>query len=212
MPSIFDSVTEQLSGPNLTQLSQQIGADEATTSQAVQAALPMLLGGLARNASNPAGAASLGSALEEHRGVAMQNLGGLLGSAESGKGAGILGHIFGQKREAVESGVGQATGLKQQQIGKLLMVLAPIVMAALARRQQAHQEQEVPLPGTAVPPQPGPAGLPDILEKEAQEAQQRAPTGLGGLIGMLDRDGDGNPLNDIGRLASGGLGGMLGGR
>ena len=34
MPSIFDSVTEQLSGANLTQLSQQIGADEATTSQA----------------------------------------------------------------------------------------------------------------------------------------------------------------------------------
>ena len=57
MPSIFDSVTQQLSGANLTQLSQQIGADEATTSQAMQAALPMLLGGLARNASNPEGAA-----------------------------------------------------------------------------------------------------------------------------------------------------------
>ena len=203
MPSIFDSVTEQLSGTNLTQLSQQIGADEATTSQAVQAALPMLLGGLARNASRPEGAASLGDALTEHRGSPMQNLGGLLGNAESGKGGGILGHIFGGKRETVENGVGQATGLKQQQVGKLLMVLAPIVMAALARRQQAHQEQEVPVPGASTIPT-GPAGLPDILQREAQEAQQRAPTGLGGLLGMLDRDGDGNPLND--------LGGLLGGR
>ena len=211
MPSIFDSVTEQLSGPNLTQLSQQIGADEATTSQAVQAALPMLLGGLARNASNPDGAASLGNALNEHRD--MQTLGGLLGNAESGPGGGILGHIFGQKRATVESGVGQATGLQQHQVGKLLMVLAPIVMAALARRQQAHQEQEVPLPGAPTPAQAGPGGLPDILKREAQEAQQRAPTGLGGLLGMLDRDGDGNPLNDIGRMASGGgLGGLLGGR
>lgn len=212
MPSIFDSVTEQLSGPNLTQLSKQIGADEATTSQAVQAALPMLLGGLARNASSPDGAASLGSALNEHR-DAIQNLGGLLGNAESGPGGGILGHIFGQKRATVESGVGQATGLQQHQVGKLLMVLAPIVMAALARRQQAHQEQEVALPGAPTPAQAGPGGLPDILQREAQEAQQRAPTGLGGLLGMLDRDGDGNPLNDIGRLASGGgLGGLLGGR
>ncbi len=212
MPSIFDSVTEQLSGPNLTQLSQQIGADEATTSQAVQAALPMLLGGLARNASSPDGAASLGNALNEHR-DATQNLGGLLGNAESGPGGGILGHIFGQKRATVESGVGQATGLRQHQVGKLLMVLAPIVMAALARRQQAHQEQEVPLPGAPTPAQAGPGGLPDILKREAQEAQQRAPTGLGGLLGMLDRDGDGNPLNDIGRMASGGgLGGLLGGR
>jgi hypothetical protein len=212
MPSIFDSVTEQLSGSNLTQLSQQIGADEATTSQAVQAALPMLLGGLARNASRPDGAASLGNALTEHQGGVMQNLGGLLGNAEAGPGAGILGHIFGQRRESVESGVGQATGLKQQQVGKLLMVLAPLVMAALARRQQAHQEHEVPIPGASTIPS-GPAGLPDILQREAQEAQQRAPSGLGGLLGMLDRDGDGNPLNDLGRMAGGGgLGGLLGGR
>lgn len=213
MPSIFDSVTQQLSGPNLTQLSQQIGADEATTSQAVQAALPMLLGGLARNASTPDGATSLGNALNEHRGGLMENLGGLLGNAESGTGAAILGHIFGQRRGTVETGVGQATGLKQPQVGKLLMVLAPIVMAALARRQQAHQEQQVPLPGAATPVPSGPTALPDILEREAQEAQQRAPTGLGGLLGMLDRDGDGNPLNDIGRMAGGaGLGGLLGGR
>jgi len=211
MPSIFDSVTQQLSGQNLTQLSQQIGADEATTSQAVQAALPMLLGGLARNASDPAGAASLGNALNEHRGGTMENLGGLLGKAESGPGAGILGHIFGQKRQTVESGVGQATGLQQHQVGKLLMVLAPIVMAALARRQQSHQEQQVPVPGSATPTPAGAAALPDILKHETQEAQQRAPSGLGGLLGMLDRDGDGNPLNDIGRMAGGaGLGGILG--
>lgn len=200
MPSIFDSVTEQLSGQNLTQLSQQIGADEATTSQAVQAALPMLLGGLARNASNPDGAAALGSALDQHRGGMMESLGGLLGSAGSGAGAEILGHIFGQRRQTVEAGVGQATGLQQQQVGKLLMVLAPIVMAALARRQQAHQEQQVPLPGSAAPPSSGPAALPEILKREAQEAEQRAPSGLGGLLGMLDRDGGGNPLNDLGQL------------
>jgi hypothetical protein len=211
MPSVFDSVTEQLSGSNLTQLSRQIGADEATTSQAVQAALPMLLGGLARNASSPDGAVSLGNALNDHRGGLMENLGGLLGNAESGAGAGILGHIFGQKRETVETGVGQATGLKQQQVGKLLMVLAPIVMAALARRQQAQQEQQVPLPGSATPAPSEASGLPDIVQREAQEAQQRAPTGLGGLLGMLDRDGDGNPLNDIGRMAGGsGLGGLFG--
>jgi hypothetical protein len=209
MPSIFDAVTEQLSGSNLTQLSQQIGADEATTSQAVQAALPVLLGGLARNASNPQGAAALGNALNDHRG-SIQNLGGLLGAAEGGSGPGILGHIFGQKHDTVANGVGQATGLKTQQAGKLLMVLAPIVMAALARRQQSHQEQQVPLPGSTDAANAG--ALPDILHREAQEAQQRAPTGLGGLVAMLDRDGDGNPLNDIGRMASGGLGGLLGGR
>lgn len=200
MSSLFDTVNEQLGGANLSQISQHIGADEATTQQAIQAALPMLIGGLARNASNPDGAAALSNALSNHAdGSALAGLGGLLGG---GAGAGILGHIFGNKRDTVEQGVGQATGLGQPQIGKLLMVLAPIVMAALARRQQSQ----------AAAPGEAPAGdLPDVLQKEAQEAQQRAPGGLGGLIGMLDRDGDGNPLNDLARMAGNkGLGGLLG--
>ncbi|HEY0970029.1 MAG TPA: DUF937 domain-containing protein [Gemmatimonadales bacterium] len=201
MASIFDTVMQQLGGSNMSQLSQQIGADESTTRNAVQAALPMLLGGLARNSSNPAGAASLGSALNEHRdsGV-LENLGGLIGNPQSGPGGGILGHVFGNRRGSVEEGVGRATGLDRQQMGKLLMVLAPIVMAALARRQGTGQADAAPQDD-----------LGQVLQRESQEAAQKAPSGLGGLIGMLDRDGDGNPLNDLGRLG-GGLGGMLGGR
>ena len=201
MSSIFDAVTQQLGGANLTQLSQHIGADEATTQQAVQAALPMLIGGLARNASAPGGAAALSSALDNHAdGSALQNLGGLLGGA--GAGAGILGHIFGNKRATVEQGVGQATGLGQPQIGKLLMVLAPIVMAVLARKQQAQAASPTQAPASG--------GLGDVLQQEAQEAQKKAPGGLGGLIAMLDRDGDGNPLNDLARMAGGkGLGGLI---
>lgn len=203
MSTIFDTVMQQLGGSNLSALSQQIGADESTTQQAVQAALPMLLGGLARNSANPSGAASLANALGEHRSSGLlENLGGLIGNPQSASGAGILGHIFGGRRETVEQGVGQATGLDQQQIGKLLMVLAPIVMAVLARRQG---------PATPTADQPQPAELGPMLQRETEEAAQRAPSGLGGLIGMLDRDGDGNPLNDLGRM-SGGLGGLFGAR
>jgi hypothetical protein len=92
--------------------------------------------------------------------------------------------------------VGKATGLDQRQIGKLLTILAPIVMAALARKA-APRADAAEADGS----------LPNILEQESREAAQKAPGGLGGLIGMLDRDGDGNPLNDLGRL-----GGLFGGR
>jgi hypothetical protein len=161
----------------------------------------MLLGGLARNSARPEGAAALGNALNEHRGGGLlDDLGSLIGNPQSGAGAGILGHIFGGRRDSVEQGVGQATGLDRHQVGKLLMVLAPIVMAVLARR---HAQ-----PATAdAQPRPDDGGLGPMLQRESQEAAQRAPAGLGGLLGMLDRDGDGNPLNDLGTL-----GGMLGGR
>jgi hypothetical protein len=52
--------------------------------------------------------------------------------------AGILGHIFGERRTNVEAGVGKATGLDQQKIGKPLTILAPIVMAALAPKAAPH--------------------------------------------------------------------------
>ncbi|HEX5581761.1 MAG TPA: DUF937 domain-containing protein [Gemmatimonadaceae bacterium] len=198
MSSIFDTVMQQLGGANMAQLSQQIGADEGTTRNAVQAALPMLLGGLARNSSNPAGAASLSSALNEHRDTGiLDNLGGLIGNPQSGSGGGILGHVFGNRRENVEQGIGKATGLDRQQAGKLLMVLAPIVMSVLARRHASAERADAAPQGD----------LGQVLQHESQEAAQKAPSGLGGLLGMLDRDGDGNPLNDLGRL-----GGLLGGR
>ena len=206
MSTIFDSVMQQLGGQNLSALSRQIGADEATTQKAVQAALPMLLGGMARNTRNPAGAQSLSNALNDHRdGNALNNLGGLIDNPDSGPGGGILGHVFGQRRQTVEQGVGQATGLNAQQIGKLLMVLAPIVMAVLARRQGGQ---------TADQPQAQGGDIGSVLQRESREAAQKAPGGLGGLLSMLDRDGDGNPLDDIGRMTGGlgGLGGMLGGR
>lgn len=199
MSTIYESVMQQLGGANLSQLSQQIGADEATTQTAVQTALPMLLTGLARNSAEPQGAASLTNALNDHRGGLLDNLGGLLGNAEAGPGAAILGHIFGGRRSTVESGVGKATGLNGSQIGQLLMVLAPIVMSVLAQKR-AGAASPAPHAG-----QPQTADLGPMLDGEAQEATRRAPGGLGGLLGIFDRDGDGNPLNDLGKL-----GGMLG--
>jgi hypothetical protein len=195
MASAFETVMQQVGGANLSRISQQIGADEATTQTAVQAALPMLLGGLARNSARPEGAASLNSALNEHVG-GLDNVNSLLGDPDSGPGAGILGHIFGNRQSNVEGGVAQATGLNQGQVGKLLKILAPIVMAVIARKMTSRADA----------PEPD-GSLGNILERETHEARQKAPGGLGGLLDMLDRDGDGNPLNDLGKL-----GGLFGNR
>ena len=86
------------------QISQSVGADQSSVSTAIQAALPMLVNGLANNASTPQGAESLNNALEQdHDGSILDNLGGL-GSMIFGQQAaasrqadagGILGHILG---------------------------------------------------------------------------------------------------------------------
>jgi hypothetical protein len=210
MSTILDDLASRLQGGTLSQLSQQLGADEATTSRAVSMALPMLLGGLAREADTPDGAQSLDRALaEDHDGSLLDNMSALLGGSAGAAdvaapraldGAGILGHILGGKRDTVQQGIGQATGLSGQQTARLLMMLAPIVMAYLGRRKRETGA--------------GPSEIGAELRAERQEVERRAPD-LGGLLGqMFGGGGEDRPgiADDLARMAPQVLGGLFGRR
>lgn len=204
--SALDLLAQSLGGGQMTQLARAVGADKGATQRAVAAALPALLGQMRQNASSPQGAEALLGALQrDHDGSLLSNLGALLGgatgapasSSRAANGAGILEHILGGRRGQLEQGVAQASGLTPQQVTRLLVLLAPLVMAALGRAQRQRG---------------GGAGtLAEMLGQEAQTAQRAAPGGLlGALSGFLDRDGDGNPVNDL--MQGGGALGKLFGR
>ena len=105
MNSITDDIFSQLSGPRLQQISQQLGMGQAQTAGAISAALPMILGALGRNASQPQGAEALFGALSrDHQGSAGMGIGDILGAVLGGAqtrqtdGLGQLGHIFGGRQ------------------------------------------------------------------------------------------------------------------
>jgi hypothetical protein len=186
-------LNDTLSGDTVSQISEQLGTDEATTSNAIQSALPMLLGALAHNSQTEEGAVSLNNALGDHDGSILDNLGGFLGNFGAGPGAGILGHIFGGAQDTAERQVSQASGLDMSKVGPLLMMLAPIVMGALGRGQRQ----------TGI----GAGDLAGILGGAAQQTSSGSP--LMGILGqVLDRDRDGSAVDDV----VGMLGGLLGGR
>ncbi len=136
MSSLTDDIFSQLSGPALQQISQQLGTGQTQTAGAVAAALPLLLGALGRNASQPQGAEALFGALgRDHQGAAGMGIGDILGAVLGGAqsrqtdGLGQLGHIFGGRQQQAVTGLGQATGLGNDKAQTLLKILAPIVMA-----------------------------------------------------------------------------------
>ena len=205
--SLVDDLFSQLQGAPLQQIAGQLGTDADQTRDAIGAALPMLLGALGRNAQQPQGAADLFGALQrDHAGG--PDLGGLLGSLLGGgmgggapaaapqlDGGGILGHIFGGAQGRAESGLGQATGMGAGQAGQLLQMLAPIVMAFLAKRTQGGGMDA--------------GGLGSMLGQESSRIQEQGGMG-GGLLGaVLDQNGDGKL--DLGDLLKIG-GSLLGGR
>ena len=197
--AILDLIASQPRGSTLTQMSQQLGTDEGTTANAVAVALPLLLGGLTRNAATPQGAASLDAALtRDHDGTLLDAPQRALADPSALSAAGILGHIFGQRQSPVEQGVAKATGLDAQKAGRLLMMLAPLVMAALARARTAQ--------GAST------ASAGPVLQREQSNIERQVP-GIGGLASILDRDGDGQIADDIASIAGrlGGAGGTAGG-
>lgn len=177
----------------------QFGMDENEASGVVNMAVPALLAGMTRNVQSSDGAASLNRALEsKHDGSLLDNLSGMLqGHTQELQqdGSGILNHVFGNNLAGVEQGISQKTGVSMNKIGPLLAILAPIVMAYLGKQKRQTNT--------------GAGGLGDLLGGLLGGGQQTGRSSGGGIMDMLgsalDRDGDGNPLNDI-------LGGFLGRR
>lgn len=207
--SLTDQLFAQLSGAPLQQISSQLGVGQAQAAGAVSAALPLLLGALGRNASQPQGADALFAALQND--FAGADLGGILGAVLGGGGApsrqtngdGILGHVFGGQQPRAEASLGQATGLGSDKAGQLMKILAPIVLAFLARQMFQNK-------GTGALAQQDPTAqlLGSILGQEQQQVRQQGGLG-GGLLGaVLDQDGDGQlGLGDILKIGGGLLGG-----
>ena len=183
MSGITDLVQQQLTPERISQISQTIGADPATTQQAVDAALPMIVGGMASHAATPDGAAAIQTEADNHAGILGQ-LGGMLGGAGGsggllgslggmlggGAAGGILGNILGGSHAAVTDGVAQSSGLDRQKTTQLLMILAPIVLAAVAHHRSTA----------------GASGAPvgDVLQQEAQSHMTNSPH-YGGILGSI---------------------------
>nr|WP_251006378.1 DUF937 domain-containing protein [Stenotrophomonas sp. ISL-67] len=173
----------QLQGTGVQQVSQQLGLDQNQATQAVSAALPLLMGALGSNASQPQGAQSLLNALQKDHlgggGGGGFDLGGILGAVLGGggggaatNGAGILGHVFGGQSDQAAQVLGNKTGLDSGRASQLLAILAPIVMSFLAQRfaQQGNANE-----------------LGQALGAEAPPA---AAGGIGSLLNAFDQDGD----------------------
>jgi len=194
---ILDTVGQQLGGDTLKQISQQLGTDEGTAAKAVSVALPLLIAGLTRNASTADGGAALDEALTRDHDSSP-----LLGAPQQAvanpsafNAGGILGHIFGQRQAPIQQGVAKASGIDLQSASKVLMILAPLVMASLARARSAQGAN---------------ASAGQVLQNEQQHIERQVP-GIGGLASILDRNHDGNIADDIANMAGGQLGGLGGG-
>jgi hypothetical protein len=132
----MDNVDDLVASIPMNALADQLGVDSATAESAVRQALPALLGGLQANAADPAGAASLAGALDDHSPALVA--GGVdLNQVDTTDGEKIVGNIFGSNTDQVAQTLGgNLGGVSSDLIKKLLPLLAPIVLSYLSSRMR----------------------------------------------------------------------------
>jgi hypothetical protein len=173
-------------------LAGQLGVDPGTARQLTEQALPALMAGMGANAGDPAGAASLASAVQQHSPDLVT--GGIdLSQVDVADGEKIVGHVFGEKTPQVVSALGSQGGGGGDLMRRLLPLLAPLVMSFLSQ-QMAGRSADAGTAAGAGPAGSGTtgSGLEDLL---------------GGLLGGTGGTGGGGGAGSILDM----LGGLLGG-
>jgi hypothetical protein len=180
------------------QISQNLGADSGAVSSAIQMALPVILGGLAKNVQQPQGAENLDNALaKDHDGSLLGSLtdfltGGVPSPQQATRqtnGAGILEHILGGSQNTAAQEISQRSGLNVGQVANLLITLAPIVMAFLGKQKQQNGLNA--------------GGISDLILGQTQQAQSSGNPMLDMASKWLDKDGDGSAMDDLASMAAG---------
>ncbi|MGW4529761.1 DUF937 domain-containing protein [Nocardia sp. NPDC004340] len=193
------SFDDLLSRVPIAQIAEQLGVDEATAKTAVDAAVPVLLGGFQAQAGNP----EVGLNLENE--VANQPLGLLDGGVDMSQvdvsnGSQIVDQTFGAEKNTVINALGNVGGsnISQDLMGKLLPMLAPIVLAYLGKKVLGGG-------AAAQPSAAGAGGLGDILGSLLGGATsgQGGAGGLGDILGKAMGQNAGGVLGSV-------LGGLLG--
>ena len=189
-------------------MAKDLGIPPAMAKQGAEALLPAILGGFKKQAQS-GGIEGLGGLLGQLGGDGL--LDSVLGSQPTPVAPGneVLGQIFGSK-DVSRTVAGQAatqTGLDSGLLKKMLPILAMMVAGYMAK--QGGQSQGGgglgDLIGGALGGGSGGSGglggmLGNILGGAVGGGAAPGAAGgggLGGLAGMLDLDGDGNPLDDI---------------
>jgi hypothetical protein len=183
----------------LTSMARELGISESQAASGAAALLPAILGGFKKQAQvQPTGVEGLGGLLGQLGGGSLLDEVLAPAPTDVNRGNDILGQIFGSKdvSRTVAQNAAAQSGLDQGLLKKMLPILAMLVTGYLARQGGA---------GSTAQPLPGGSGLGGLLGgllgRHAAGTSSSAPSAAPGLASMLDLNGDGNPLDDILRMA-----------
>ena len=199
----MSEIEEILSQVPMDQVAAVLGVDQSEAEEVTRTAIPALLGGMQANAADPDGAASLMNAVEQHDTTA---LGADLDQIDTQDGERIVHNVFGEQTPDVMARLGGATpGEGSSLIQKLLPIIAPIVMAYLAKKLQGATGG-----GTAAATDDPMGGLGGMLGGAGGAGAGGLGDVLGSVLPQREVPPGGGATGSSGSAQGGGIGDILG--
>ena len=191
MSYLLDLVRLSIDDVSIEKISGHIGQDPITTVEAIDSALPMLVGALSHSVRGD-GASSLSSAVEEHHdGEILRDVAGYIEFADPAEGERLLNYVLGTHQDAAARVLGARSGLDRAQAASLMVTLAPVLMGAIGKAKKARKL--------------GADGLSQLLSGEELDLERRSPGLMHAIWTLLD-SGDEAGLQELSRQGARGLG------
>lgn len=169
MGGILDLLNSSAGKELINGASQQLGLNKASTTSALGAAMPLILGAMKNNSSSSKGASSLLGALDNtnQKSDMLDNLSSILGGNNIDDnvmqdGGNILGHVFGGQENNAASAISKTSGLDMSSAMNMMKLAAPFIMSYLGKQAV----------GNSVSDQDGLSGLLGGLLGDDGNAQQ----------------------------------------
>ncbi|MFT4260271.1 DUF937 domain-containing protein [Microbacterium sp.] len=188
------ALDDLLSQVPIDDIAKKLGVSTDVAREAVQQGGAVLLGGLAKNASTEEGSSAIENALKRHEGASGVRSVDEVDEADGGK---IVSHILGADKQQVAEKLTQSDKTAGIDFGKLLPILAPIIMGLIANANKDKKAEDASSSG----------GIGDIIGGLLGGGSESSSGGggiadvLGGLLG----GGSGGGIGDL-------LGGLFGGK
>jgi len=161
------------------QIGSAVGLDKSKTNSAIEAAIPVLLGGLVKKAATPSGVSELSNIFKKQDAEPsiLDNLGSLVsGGANSkllGLGTSLLPMLLGSSQASIVSVLMKLLGLGDKSVLGLLGSLAPIVMGVVGKQAKSAGGFDASI-------------LTNLLGGQSNLLSAALPNELKGVMGLAD--------------------------
>ena len=189
MESLLSGMLSKMGDGGIEKIAQSAGIDSKMAKNILSQAGPLLTAKMADNVKTSEGLASLDKALEDHDGSVFDRMDDVVNPEVDTKGSNILGKILGGDTDGLIGALAGGNNTDKSTIQKILEMVAPLVLGQLGSQKKSDGLNA--------------GGIFDLLKGEKKTMQSNG----GGIMDLaknfLDKDDDGDMMDDIIGMAGG---------